>query len=143
MINNRVLLKLAAIGRCLAPPHRYCSTSVKETRIVTQADVDRFADVSGDHNPIHKATHPIEHRCVHGALLNALVSGIIGTRMPGPGCIVLSQQFAFPAKCVVDKEIELLVQLIESRKILKVAYSVTQCDKVVFEGTAKLIKVSI
>lgn len=119
---------------------RYCSGSVRETRIITQADVDCFADISGDHNPIHKSTHPVEQRCVHGALLNALVSGIIGTKMPGPGTVVVSQTFTFPAKCVVDQEIELNVRLIENRKIMKVAYSVTQSNIVVFEGTAKLIR---
>lgn len=118
---------------------RNCSKFVKETRIITQAEVDRFAEISGDHNTIHKATHPIEKRCIHGALLNALVSGIIGTKLPGPGCIVISQEFKFPNKCTVDKEIEMLVRLVEDRKIMKVAFIFKQSDSVVFEGTAKLI----
>lgn len=141
-VNRALQMGLPAMQKLFT--RRYCvPNSVRETRIITQNDVDRFAEVSGDHNPIHKASHrPIEQRCVHGALLNALVSGIIGTKMPGPGCMVLSQQFSFPAKCVVDKEIELLVKLIENRKIMKVSYSIVQCDNVVFEGTAKLIKVT-
>lgn len=120
--------------------YRSCATFVRETRIITQEDVDRFAEISGDHNPIHKSTHPMDRRCIHGAYLNAIISGIIGTKMPGPGCIVLSQEFTFPTKCVVDKEIEMCVRLIERRKIMKVEYTCTQSDKVVFEGTAKLIK---
>lgn len=102
--------------------------------------MDRFSELSRDHNPIHKTTHPQAERCVHGAFLNAVVSGIIGTKMPGPGTIVLSQEFSFPSKCVVDEEIDMCVKLIENRKIIKVSYTFRQCDKVVFDGTAKLIR---
>lgn len=146
------MMNVAAFGRlsALYKPYggfqlwyRNCSKFVKETRVISQADVDRFSEISGDHNPIHKATHPAEKRCVHGAFLNALVSGIIGTKLPGPGCVVLSQEFQFPAKCVVDKEIEMCVRLVEERKIIKVDFTIKQCDNVVFEGTARLIKSTV
>lgn len=71
--------------------------------------------------------------------MNGLVSGVIGTYMPGPGTIVVSQSFSFPHKCVVDKEIEINVEVIERRKIIKVAYECRQDEKIVFTGTARLI----
>lgn len=120
--------------------HRTFADYFKETRIITQNEVDRFAEISGDHNPIHKATSSSDKRCIHGAFLNAIVSGIIGTKLPGPGSIVLSQEFKFPTKCVVDQEIEICVRLVENRKILKVVYEFKQYDEIVFAGTAKLIK---
>lgn len=110
-----------------------------EKRIITQSDVDRFAEVSGDTNYIHSTECPPEKRCVHGAFLNAIVSGIIGTKLPGPGSIVLQQDFAFPNKCVCDVEIVISVRLIENRHIKKIAYECKQNDKSVFTGTANIV----
>lgn len=109
------------------------SISLKLT--LTQTDVDKFSQITGDHNSIHKGSNAI----VHGALLNGILSGIIGTKLPGPGCIVISQSFNFPNKTFVDKEIEFNVSLVELRKILKVLYVCRQDDKIVFEGDAKLV----
>lgn len=112
------------------------TTSIKLT--ITQNDVDKFSLVTGDHNPIHKGPNAI----IHGALLNGIISGIIGTKLPGPGCVVVSQSFNFPNKSHIDKEIEFNVTLVEARKILKVVYVCKQDDKVVFEGDAKLVFLS-
>lgn len=111
---------------------------IKETRFIKQEDVDKFADVSGDHNPIH--TIQSQQPIVHGAFLNSIVSGIIGCKFPGPGTIVLSQQFSFPNKCYPDDAIEIVIELLESRKIMKVRYEITQSENIVFEGTANLLK---
>lgn len=142
MINRLPFALRVALQKCTLF-HRTCATFVRETRVITQHDVDRFSEVSGDHNPIHKSGHPADRRCIHGAFLNAIISGIIGTKMPGPGCVVLSQEFTFPSKCVVDEEIKMCIRLVEQRKIMKVEYTCKQCDKVVFEGTARLIKTNV
>lgn len=135
-IFNRLLQSLKS-------SHLKVGDFIKETRIITQKDVDTFSDVSGDHNPIHKKefcdemkTRPI----VHGALLNGIVSGIIGTKFPGPGTLVLTQEFTFPKKCYPDEEIEVVIELLEARKIMKVRYEITQSDQLVFEGIASLLK---
>lgn len=111
---------------------------IRETRLIRQEDVDKFADICGDHNPIH--TTESQQPIVHGALLNSLVSGIIGMKFPGPGTIVLSQQFSFPNKCIPNETIEIFVELLEARKIMKVRYEITQNKDVVFQGTANLLK---
>lgn len=113
--------------------------SVSETKVITQSDVDKFSDLTGDHNPIHKSDHPSGKRLVHGALLNGLVSGVVATRLPGPGTIIVSQEFSFPHKCVVDRNIQINVRLIENRKIARIAYDCIQDDKIVMVGTAKLV----
>lgn len=112
--------------------------SIKVTRLIAQNDVDHFSEVSGDHNPIHKTGSP--QPIVHGAFLNSIVSGIIGTQFPGPGTMVLSQQFTFPNKCYPDEPIDIVIELLEARKIMKVRYEITQSDNVVFHGTANLLK---
>lgn len=110
---------------------------VKETRVITREDLIKFSHLTQDHNPIHseKENQPL----VHGAFLNAIVAGIIGTKLPGSSTLVISQNFTFPSKCFTDIPIEITVELVEARKILKVKYEcVQECCKV-FEGEARLI----
>lgn len=112
---------------------------VVEKRIITQDEVDAFAKLTGDTNYIHSTECPPEKRCVHGAFLNAIVAGIIGTKLPGPGTIVVHQDFVFPQKCVCDEEITITVKLLENRHIKKVGYECRQKGLPVYTGTAKII----
>ncbi len=64
-------------------------------RTVTEADLVNFAGVSGDFNPLHTDTvyaarSRFGQRVAHGMLLGAWVSAVLGTRLPGPGAILLS-----------------------------------------------------
>lgn len=115
-------------------------TLLNTTRTITQDDVDQFAKITGDYNPIHSREAPVDKKCVHGAFLNGIVSGIIGTRLPGPGTVVVSQSFSFPNKCVCDEEIKITVKMLDDRKIKKVTYECVQNDKIVFNGTANVMK---
>lgn len=130
---------------CLIQPIRRYATSLKPgdtfstIKIISQTDLDNFSNITGDHNPIHKVSTSNDCSIVHGAFLNGIVSGMIGTKLPGAGSIVLSQNFSFPNKCYVDKEIECTVRMQEIRKILKVEYECTQDGITVFKGDAKLI----
>ena len=109
---------------------------MKENRIVTQFDLDKFSQLTSDLNPIHQQNS--ESR-VHGAFLNSIVAGIIGTKFPGPGTLVVSQRFSFPAKCNIDQNIEIHVELVEMRKIMTIKYNCKQNEQLVFEGDAKLV----
>lgn len=112
---------------------------VTEKRIITQDEVNVFAKLTGDTNYIHSNECPPERRCVHGAFLNAIVAGIIGTKMPGAGSIVLLQEFVFPQKCVCDEEITITVRMLEDRHIKKIAYECRQKGLPVFTGTANIV----
>lgn len=107
---------------------------VKETRIVTRQELDLFSNLSGDHNPIHKSSQPL----VHGAFLNSIISGVIGTKLPGPGTILVSQSFNFPSKCFTDIPIEIIVELLDVRKIMRVRYKCVQDRNIVLQGEAKI-----
>lgn len=119
------------------------------TRVITASDIRKFAEISGDTNPIHidpeyvKQNHSNFSGCVvHGAFLNSLVSSVIGTRLPGPGSVVVKQELNFPAPCYVGEEVEVVVELTSARKILTVDF---MCRKnksgvVVMNGNAKLVK---
>ncbi|MDZ4370536.1 MAG: MaoC family dehydratase [Phenylobacterium sp.] len=74
--------------------------SAEMHRVVGAADIEAFAEVSGDNNPVHldedyaRAT-PFGERIAHGMLSAAYISAILGTKLPGPGAIYLSQSLRF------------------------------------------------
>lgn len=119
---------------------RHQQTSVRQQRTISQADVDAFTKLTGDANPIHAAPESAANR-VPGAMLNALTAGIIGSKLPGPGTVVVSQEFSFPNKCEIGEPIELAVELVEQRKIMRVTYECKQAARIVFVGTARLVAI--
>ena len=69
---------------------------------ITDDDIVRFAEVTGDTNPLHLDDDFAREsifggRIAHGMLTASLFSAILGTRMPGPGCIYMSQSIRFHA----------------------------------------------
>ena len=71
-------------------------------RTLAQRDIELFAAMSGDVNPAHMdpayARTDIFHRVIaHGMWGGALISTVLGTELPGPGTIYLSQDLHFRA----------------------------------------------
>ena len=67
---------------------------------ITEADVRRFVELSGDDNPLHvdreyARSTPFKDIVVHGMIGASLVSTVIGTRLPGEGALWMSQSFDF------------------------------------------------
>ncbi len=88
------------------------------TKTVLSSDVVGFAEVSGDRNPIHLSEHfaartPFKSRIAHGLYTASLISAVLGTRLPGPGAIYLSQTLHFKAPVRIDDEVEVSVEVIE------------------------------
>ena len=110
--------------------------NVSVVRKVTKEDVMEFAKLSSDTNPIHFSD---EKAVVHGAFLNGLVSGVIGTRLPGPGTLVITQTLNFPNKCFTGDTVTINVELVDVRKIIKVKFTCKTDDSVVLYGDAKLV----
>ncbi|KAF4533025.1 hypothetical protein B566_EDAN000717 [Ephemera danica] len=75
------------------------------TRLITENDVKIFSEVSGDTNPVHTGNQAV----VHGAFLNSLVSCIMGTKLPGPGSMVVSQSLKYPNPCMVGETVTVSV----------------------------------
>ncbi len=87
------------------------------TRAFTESDVEAFAALSGDRNPLHVDTAIAEAsrfgaRIVHGALTVSLISRLIGMDLPGPGAIYMQQQTRFTAPVHIDELIEAEVEVI-------------------------------
>ena len=71
-------------------------------KTITDADILMFAGVSGDTNPVHlneefASGTAFQGRIAHGMLTASLISTVLGTKLPGPGCIYLSQTLKFMA----------------------------------------------
>jgi acyl dehydratase len=119
--------------------------TVSEIRCVSQDDVDIFSKLTGDHNPIHKMQAEMSDSpaIVHGALLNGLVSGVIGTKLPGPGTMVVSQTLHFPNPCYAGEQVTVAVEISSVRRIIACRFecTVNRQNKVtvVLHGQAKLI----
>jgi 3-hydroxybutyryl-CoA dehydratase len=72
------------------------------SNVVTEAMIEQFAAVSGDDNPIHldeayAASTQFKGRIAHGMLGASFISAVIGTSLPGPGAIYMSQNLKFRA----------------------------------------------
>lgn len=71
-------------------------------KVVTDKDIQMFAEVSTDHNPVHVdddyAQDTIfEGRIAHGMLTAGLISAVIGEQLPGHGTIYMTQSLKFLA----------------------------------------------
>lgn len=69
-------------------------------RSVESADVELFARISGDVNPVHlddefAASTRFGKRIAHGLLVASYISAVLGTKLPGPGSIYLNQSLRF------------------------------------------------
>lgn len=113
-------------------------------RTITDADIVLFAGISGDTNPVHineefAAGTMFSGRIAHGMLTASFISTVIGTRLPGPGCIYLSQSLRFKAPVRVGDTIwarATVTELFPEKRRAALATTVTVRGKVVLEGDA-------
>ena len=115
---------------------------------VKSSDVVGFAEISGDRNPIHLSEHfaartPFGGRIAHGLYTASLISAVIGTRLPGPGAVYLSQTLNFKAPVRIGDMVEAsveVVELVEKGRRVKLACRCHVGETLVLEGEA-LVKV--
>ena len=118
------------------------------TKIITQEDIEKFADLSGDHNPIHldeehaKGTR-FGRRIAHGLLTSSLISNVIGNELPGVGSIYLSQTLQFLAPVFAGDTITAratVTSVREDKPIVKLeTVCANQRDEIVIKGEATVL----
>jgi acyl dehydratase len=112
-------------------------------RVFTAADVQKFAELSGDFNRVHfDAVYCREHTpfgrpVVHGMLVGSLFSTIVGQLFLGPGSIYVAQSLNFKAPVFLDESVTARVEItnIAIRKDAAVVDLVTR----VFKDNSKLV----
>jgi acyl dehydratase len=116
-------------------------------RVLTQEDVQAFADLSGDKNPIHldpefAATTVFKKPIVHGMLSASLISTALAMKLPGEGSIYMSQNLTFKLPVYVGEEVTVALKVTEIRSDKPIVTMQTQVlnskQKAVIEGEAVL-----
>jgi 3-hydroxybutyryl-CoA dehydratase len=116
-------------------------------KTVTEADIAMFAGVSGDTNPVHldqvfaEAT-PFKGRIAHGMLSAGFISAVLGTKLPGPGAIYMSQTLRFKAPVKIGDTVTATCTVTEIIPEKRRAILSTICkvgDTVVIEGEAMIM----
>src|SRR5262245_32717407 len=96
------------------------SVGMAETlsKTVSSNDVVGFAELTGDRNPIHLSEHfaaktTFGGRIAHGLYTAGLISAVLGTRLPGPGAVYVSQTLNFRAPVRIGDTVEVTVEVDE------------------------------
>jgi acyl dehydratase len=102
------------------------------TKTFTESDVLNFAEISGDHNPVHvdpefAATTRFERQIVHGMLTSGLISAVLGMQLPGPGCVYLKQELNFRAPVYFGDTITATVTVTKTREDKPIVTLETVC----------------
>ena len=113
-------------------------------KTVSSSDVVGFAEVTGDRNPIHLSEHfaartPFGTRIAHGLYTASLISAVLGTRLPGPGAIYISQTLNFRAPVKIDDTVDVIVsvaELIPEKFRARLACTCSVGEEVVLDGEA-------
>jgi 3-hydroxybutyryl-CoA dehydratase len=113
-------------------------------RTVQESDLQSFADISGDDNPIHlnedyAAATPFKRRIAPGMLSASYISAVLGSKFPGYGTIYISQTLNFRAPVHIGDEVTATVritELIEAKKRAVLSCACTVDGEVVLEGEA-------
>ena len=121
--------------------------SVEYVKTVTQEDVQDFARVTGDTNPVHldaeyAAKTSFGQPIAHGMLSAGFISAAIGTKLPGPGCIYLDQSVKFRGPVFIGQEVVTRITVVDINQRRKRVTLKTEClceGKLVVTGEATIM----
>ena len=122
--------------------------SAEITKTITEADVQAFAGLTGDHNPVHvdnafAKTTRFGRTIAHGMLTASLISSVLANKLPGEGSIYLGQTLQFVAPVFPGDEITARVtvkQVREDKPIVKLeTICVNQNGAIVIRGEATVL----
>ncbi|MBL4894382.1 MAG: MaoC family dehydratase [Emcibacter sp.] len=121
--------------------------SYSTINVVSDEDIVKFSEVTGDVNPIHLDEDYAKksifgERIAHGMISAGYISAIFGTKFPGPGSIYLSQSLKFRAPVKIGDSVETTVTIVELNEKRKRVTLNCECkvgDTVVLTGEAQLM----
>lgn len=116
------------------------------SQTITDADIKTFAGMSGDHNPVHisdeyASTSRFKKRIAHGMISSSFFSAIFGTKLPGEGCVYVSQSLNFKRPVYINDTVTAVVIVTKLDIPRRRVFFDTVCTvkgKVVIDGIAEL-----
>jgi 3-hydroxybutyryl-CoA dehydratase len=116
-------------------------------KTITDADIVLYAGISGDTNPVHlnqeyASGTMFQGRIAHGMLTAGFISAVLGTKLPGPGCIYVSQSLKFKAPVRSGDTVTAratITEIIPEKRRVIMRTVCTVGDTVVLEGEAMLM----
>ncbi|BDP31583.1 MaoC family dehydratase [Vibrio vulnificus] len=120
--------------------------SVSYSQTITDADVKQFAGISGDHNPVHvddvfAENSRYKKRIAHGLISGSFFSALFGTKLPGPGCVYVSQSFNFKRPVYLGDTVTAIATVTSIDTVKRRVFFDTVCKvrkKTVIDGVAEL-----
>jgi acyl dehydratase len=118
------------------------------TRVITKEHVQKFAEITGDDNPLHvdeeyAAKHSrFDRPIVHGVLLLGLISKVLGRDFPGHGSIAVGISCRFLRPVPVGSEVRVQIKVsekIEKNKHVKVRTYIYRDNQMVLGGEGRVI----
>ncbi|WP_198265342.1 MaoC family dehydratase [sulfur-oxidizing endosymbiont of Gigantopelta aegis] len=120
--------------------------SANYSQTITDADIKSFAGISGDHNPVHMSDEFAENsrfgqRIAHGLMSASFFSALFGTKIPGPGCVYVSQNLKFKKPVYIGDTVTATVTVTSIVQDKRRVFFSTTCkvkNKAVITGEAEL-----
>ncbi|MDX1298250.1 MAG: MaoC family dehydratase [Pseudomonas sp.] len=117
------------------------------SKTVSERDIQLFAEVSGDHNPVHldaeyAATTMFKERIAHGMFSGALISAAVACELPGPGTIYIGQSMRFTAPVKLGDTLTVRLEILEKLPKFRVRVATrvfNQNDELVVDGEAEIL----
>lgn len=115
------------------------------SKTISETDVYLYAGITGDFNPAHvdevyAQSTAFKTRIAHGMLTAGLISNLLGTQLPGPGSIYMSQSLKFLAPVSIGDTITATVEvidiIIEKKRVVLKTTCVNQEGTIVVDGEA-------
>jgi 3-hydroxybutyryl-CoA dehydratase len=117
-------------------------------KTIVESDVYLFAGITGDLNPVHvdaefAGTTVFGSRVAHGMLTGGLISAVLGTRLPGPGTIYLSQTLKFLLPVypgdTITAEVEVVEKIAGKNRLRLRTTCYNQKGEAVLDGEAVVV----
>jgi len=120
--------------------------SASYSQTITDADIKSFAAISGDNNPVHMddvyaKNSRFKKRIAHGLLSASFFSALFGTKLPGKGCVYVSQTLNFRRPVYLGDTITAIIIIKSINKEKKRVFFETICkanSKVVIDGSSEI-----
>ena len=126
-------------------------TIARRSRTLTDADIVRFTEMTGDRNPVHydaelASASPFGGIIVQGGVTSGLFNAVVAEDLPGPGSVFLHVDWSFSAPGRPGDTITAEVEVLERRQdkpIVRLRTTITnQSGTVLIDGTALVYRVA-